>query len=100
MPEDVLSQREAADDIMRTARDRVLAMMQAVPDVMLDNDRLIFGDIKLDRPERILSILDKQERGVLRELRRISPDDHAAILRQLDRDLAAEGIDLDMEEVI
>jgi hypothetical protein len=84
--------RQRLEDVRDAAKRIILERTANISNAMFDKDGLIFGDVKLTRRERILSTLDRQDRGILQNLAQIDQKTHDQILQQLDRDLSAEGI--------
>ena len=84
--------RERMDLVAALTAEKVMRRVNAIADALVDRSGRVWGDLDLTREERILSALDRRERGVLDRLFLISPKTAQAIVAQLRRDAEAEGL--------
>ena len=88
-------QREFRERLILETSEELLFLAKELALAMLDEDRLAPADIKLDRTDRIMKMVDDAKMGVLDELALVSPPETDRRMTQLRADLKAEGVDAD-----
>ncbi len=84
-----LLKREQLDDVRERVFLQIDKIIQHTITALLDDEGLVFGQVELEREERILKVMDLNQRGVLHALRQIAPHHLDDILKQHAEDMEA-----------
>ena len=68
-----LLKREQLDDVRERVFIQIDKIIQHTITALLDDKGLVFGEVELEREERVLKVVDLSQRGVLEALRQIAP---------------------------
>jgi hypothetical protein len=84
-----LLKREQLDEVRERVFLQIDKIIQHTITALLDDKGLVFGEIELNRQERMLKVVDLAQRGVLEALRQIAPHHYDDILKQYAKDVEA-----------
>ncbi len=84
-----LLKREQLDDVRERVFLQIDKIIQHTITALLDDEGLVFGQVELEREERVLKVVDLAQRGVLEALRQIAPHHYDDILKQFTKDVEA-----------
>ncbi len=81
--------REQVDEVQARVFGQINTIIEDIIEAFLDEGGLVFGQVELEREERVLKVVDLAQRGVLEALQQIAPHHYDDILKQFAEDVEA-----------